>query len=246
MTRRLIPAVGAVLALLLSACTFGPGSHERWLRSHTVVASATSSQIVGRKLGERPAWHVTATLTSEATVVDMGQFAAQWPARAKGSRLTLVRPASDGRPELSFTAWPHAGWTETRWEIFALLHSTWPKAVVAIGEDQMGTVRLGRCDPWEELARIGVAEVLARENGVPLTVECRTGGTVELSRRSVPTTDHLTRLATGPGRCCPTSPRRARGRWRRTDPRAPCGSRRAHRTFPPNPLRPSSPRRTPY
>lgn len=46
----------------------------------------------------------------------------------------------------------------------------------------------------EELARINVAEVLARENGVPLIMECRTGGTVELSRHSAPTTDHLARL----------------------------------------------------
>ncbi|WP_432560274.1 hypothetical protein [Granulicoccus sp. GXG6511] len=193
--RRRWLALLAALALLFSGCG-GPGGHERWLASQDVVASVSSTELPLRKLGDRRTWHVVATLTPEATIGDMAALVEAWPRRSNGSRLTLVRPLDDG-PELVFTAWPQEERTRARWRMFTRLHEAWPQARVRLGEHgpddgapigAAAEVELARCDPWNELERIDVAEVLERKEFVGLKLTCAgaPGGTVRLSYRSAP------------------------------------------------------------
>lgn len=165
---RVIAAIGAVMALMLSACASSLESQERWLRSKKVVASVTSDPVPGPYFLARTNWYVKATLVPEATIDDMAELAAAWPRRASGSYLTVIRPAGEG-PRLSFTARPEKHVTKALWAMFTLLHQTWPDGRVSVGD---GTrVALRTCDPWAELSRLNVPDLMG-DHTPWLTVEC--------------------------------------------------------------------------
>lgn len=102
-------------------------------------------------------------------------------------------------------------------------HERWLKSR-DVGDDQMATATSEGCDLWDELARIDVADILARQHGVPFRMDCQAGGSVGLSRVSVPTSAELTRLRARVREVLSHLPAGTPGTCRWTTPVARCGS----------------------